>query len=239
LHLQIDIRNPQKAARAMNGREKILERVRSQLNRHGEFVRQLAPASPPPVPEVWPRCQLDFATLAARFASELREVHGETLRLQSLTQAQQHLLALLEQEQWSAIGAAEHPGVRALLAGLPDERVAWVDETWTPPRIAQLPASVVPAEFLLADTGSCLFSCPTAHQRLLCYLPPTCVVLGRVEQLVEHMPAAWETVAQRAAEADLRGEFVIVTGPSRTADIEKILILGVHGPQRLLVLLVD
>ena len=36
-----------------------------------------------------------------------------------------------------------------------------------------------------------------------------------------------------------RGEFVIVTGPSRTADIEKILILGVHGPKRLVVILVD
>ena len=42
----------------------------------------------------------------------------------------------------------------------------------------------------------------------------------------------------RVADPALRGEFVIVTGPSRTADIEKILILGVHGPKRLVVMLV-
>jgi len=57
--------------------------------------------------------------------------------------------------------------------------------------------------------------------------------------LVEHLPAAWAEIARRAADPSLRGEFVIITGPSRTADIEKILILGVHGPKRLVVLLVD
>ena len=49
----------------------------------------------------------------------------------------------------------------------------------------------------------------------------------------------WASIAPRVADPALRGEFVIVTGPSRTADIEKILILGVHGPKRLVVLLVD
>ena len=64
------------------------------------------------------------------------------------------------------------------------------------------------------------------------------MVIGRADQLVEHLPAAWTTIAPRAADPALRGEFVIVTGPSRTADIEKILILGVHGPKRLVVILV-
>ena len=86
------------------------------------------------------------------------------------------------------------------------------------------------ADVLLADTGSCLIACRTPADRLLCYLPPACVVVGRTTQLAEHLPAAWPTIAAQAAEPALRGEFVIVTGPSRTADIEKILILGVHGP---------
>jgi L-lactate dehydrogenase complex protein LldG len=101
-----------------------------------------------------------------------------------------------------------------------------------------LSASVIVADALLADTGSCLIDCGTAEDRLLCYLPPACVVIGRLDQLVEHLPAAWPAIAPRVAEPARRGEFVIVTGPSRTADIEKILILGVHGPKRLVVMLV-
>ena len=64
------------------------------------------------------------------------------------------------------------------------------------------------------------------------------MVIARTDQLAEHLPAAWPAIAPRAADPALRGEFVIVTGPSRTADIEKILILGVHGPKRLVVMLV-
>jgi L-lactate dehydrogenase complex protein LldG len=44
-------------------------------------------------------------------------------------------------------------------------------------------------------------------------------------------------LARRAADPALRGEFVMVTGPSRTADIEKTLIRGMHGPRRLVLVL--
>ena len=73
----------------------------------------------------------------------------------------------------------------------------------------------------------------------MCYLPPNCVVVAKAENFREHMPAAWKEIAERTAQPDRRGEFVVITGPSRTADIEKILILGVHGPKRLFVILVD
>ena len=105
--------------------------------------------------------------------------------------------------------------------------------------MAQLSAGVLEPEYLLADTGSSVVICPTAPARLLCYLPPACVIIATRQKLVEHLPAAWAGLAPRVADPAARGEIVFITGPSRTADIEKILILGVHGPKRLVVLLVD
>ena len=128
---------------------------------------------------------------------------------------------------------------REVTSGLKPEQIAWARPNWPPTEMAELPAGLVAAEKLLADTGSVLVACGTAEERLMCYLPPVCIVIARTEQLVEHMPAVWEEVARRSAEEELRGEFVFVTGPSRTADIEKIMILGVHGPKRVVVLLVD
>jgi len=64
------------------------------------------------------------------------------------------------------------------------------------------------------------------------------IVVARLNQLAGHLPAAWRPISKTCAAKDSRGEIVLITGPSRTADIEKILILGVHGPKRLVVMLV-
>jgi L-lactate dehydrogenase complex protein LldG len=179
------------------------------------------------------------AAMAQRFAEELKEVHGETIRCGSMDEARRHLLVLMDEAKWPLIGAVDGRITRELTSSLPPDRVAWVSGDWPPTKIAELPAGVIPAEALLADTGSCVIACPTAHERLMCYLPSASVVIARTEQLAEHLPAAWEAMARQCGDPQARGELLIVTGPSRTADIEKILILGVHGPQRLVVLLVD
>ena len=104
--------------------------------------------------------------------------------------------------------------------------------------MASLSSALIEADYLLADTGTAMIACGRPEERLLCYLPPACIVVAPVDRFVEHLPAAWAQIAPRVADPKLRGEFVFITGSSRTADIEKILILGVHGPKRLIVLLV-
>jgi L-lactate dehydrogenase complex protein LldG len=225
----------------MNSREIILQRIRNELAKSEDGIAHgaaVATAGPPPAHPVWPRQKPSTATMAERFTEELKAVHGEVVRCQTMAEARQKLVAMMDQEQWSAIGAVERPLARELAAGLPAERIAWATAEWEARHMAQLAVGLVVPEFLLADTGSALIVCGTSQERLMCYLPPACVIIAKVEQLVEHLPAAWDTIGPRCGDLSLRGEFVIVTGPSRTADIEKILILGVHGPKRLVVLLV-
>lgn len=215
----------------MNSRDVILRRIRTCLV-------SSPPAQRPPAPEVWPVERPDAAAMGTRFASELQAVHGEAVPCRSMDEARQKVAELMDQGQWGRLGAVDTPLARQVTGSLAADRVAWVDDGWKPTQIAELPSGLIAAEWLLADTGTCVVECNTASQRLMCYLPPVCVVIARADQLREHLPAAWPEIAKKTAEPDRRGEYVLVTGPSRTADIEKILILGVHGPKRLVVLLV-
>jgi L-lactate dehydrogenase complex protein LldG len=216
----------------MSSRDAILQRL------HGELSK-CAPVVAPPVPEVWPMRGATAAEMAEQFSNALVDVQGEVVRCATMQDAQRRLAELVSQAGWTSIGAMDRPMVREAAVGLPASSVNWRMDDWAPSRMAQLSASVIEPEVLLADTGSCIVACPTAQDRLLCYLPPACVIIARTSQLVEHLPAAWGSIAPRVADPAMQGEFVIVTGPSRTADIEKILILGVHGPKRVVVLLVD
>ncbi len=215
----------------MSSRDAILGRIRNALAHE-------PPRERPPVPQVWPRENPGPEAMAGRFAEELAEVFGESFHLATMDDARRKLAELAEASGWTSIGAADQPLCRDLLAGLARERVVWAGPQGTPQNMAELSLGVVQADHLLADTGSAMIACGTPQERLLCYLPPACVVIAGVDRLAENLPAVWDDVAQRAADPALRGEFVFITGPSRTADIEKILILGAHGPKRLVVLLV-
>jgi len=216
----------------MPARDAILGRIRAAL-------ADDPPLQKPPVPEVWPREDPPPDEMAERFARELEAIGGEMIRLASLEEAAAKLAELADAAGWRKIAAVDRPLCRQVAASLGDGRVDWSAEAADPNEMASLDAGLVEADYLLADTGTAMIACGTPRERLLCYLPPVSVIVAETGRLVEHMPAVWGEVAGRCAEPDLRGEFVFITGPSRTADIEKILILGVHGPKRLVVLLVD
>lgn len=215
----------------MSSRDAILSRIRTSLAHDAE--RPLPPAA-----EVWPRENPTVEQMAGRFQRELEEVHGEVVRCAGMDEARAKLAELAAQQSWDTIGAMDRPLCREVCTALGPDRPSWAQADWTPQSMATFSAGVIEADCLLADTGTSMVACGRPEERLLCYLPPACVVVATADRLVEHLPAAWSAIAPRVADPQLRGEFVFVTGPSRTADIEKILILGVHGPKRLIVLLV-
>ena len=75
----------------------------------------------------------------------------------------------------------------------------------------------------------------SAGGRALSVLPPHHVVVARREQLLRDLPEAFSLLKDRYA-PNYPSFISFITGPSRTGDIERILVLGAHGPKKLTIL---
>ncbi|MBN1253308.1 MAG: LUD domain-containing protein [Bacteroidales bacterium] len=91
-------------------------------------------------------------------------------------------------------------------------------------------------EFLVARFGSVTVSSAQAGSRKIFSFPPIHLVIAYESQLVLELDDAIDGVFKKY-ENNLPSQITNITGPSRTADIEKTLILGAHGPKELIVLL--
>ncbi len=90
------------------------------------------------------------------------------------------------------------------------------------------------AEYLIARTGSIFLNSLTGGGRRLTVLPPVHIVLARQSQMV----ASPDNVLENISNTDNTWSYAtFITGPSRTSDIEKKLVLGAHGPKRLVTLI--
>jgi L-lactate dehydrogenase complex protein LldG len=95
-------------------------------------------------------------------------------------------------------------------------------------------AGVTQTDLAVADTGSVVVASSAIEQRLASSLPPLHVALAPSRALVPDLAA----VLQRFSPREF-SYLTLITGPSRTADIERVLTIGVHGPARLHIVFVD
>jgi L-lactate dehydrogenase complex protein LldG len=86
-------------------------------------------------------------------------------------------------------------------------------------------AGVSRALYGLADTGSVVLAASPEEPRARSLLPFVHVSLLREDRILPGLPELFQAVGQ-----DLPSALAIVTGPSRSADIEQRLVIGVHGP---------
>lgn len=93
-------------------------------------------------------------------------------------------------------------------------------------------------ELGVAELGSLFQDASGLHTRLVSMLPPVHLALLRTSALVETFAEALEVI-EKAYDGQLPPYLSFITGPSKTADIERELTIGVHGPKTLIVLLID
>ncbi|MDB5233883.1 MAG: hypothetical protein JWR44_876 [Hymenobacter sp.] len=209
-----------------SSRDAVLARIREGL--------AAGPAALPPRPDfsapVHP--PLTNADPVVAFAESFQRVGGEFYYCESLP----HLavqIAGFQKRQQVGIPFVWEPEMQALLykAGVAFR----ADESEF---IEKADLSLTACEALVARTGSVLVSAATASGRRLSIYPDQHLVLARPGQVVAEIGEALRVMQARYG-AQVPSMVSLTTGPSRTADIEKTLVLGAHGPRRLALFLLE
>lgn len=215
---------PESSASAARGA--VLARIRQGL--------AAGPAPLPPRPDfatpVHP--PLNSADVVVAFAESFRRVGGEFHYCETLAELAAELAAFRARQQVGAPFVWE-PDLQTVLmmAGVAFR----ADET---DFVTGADLSLTSCEALVARTGSVLVSAATASGRRLSIYPDQHLVLARPSQVVAEIGDALRVMQARYGAA-MPSMVSLTSGPSRTADIEKTLVLGAHGPRRLALFLLE
>lgn len=104
-------------------------------------------------------------------------------------------------------------------------------------RLLEAEAGIVAADYLLADSGAIVLLGEHHRSQLTTLLPPTLIVIASAQRIVEDIHSLHRVLKDKHGQ--INSSIHYIAGPSRTADIEKQLILGVHGPKEVYVLVIS
>lgn len=165
------------------------------------------------------------------FAYAFTKVGGKFLYCENEVELVQTLKALILENGWQSIYAADAEMQFTLTqAGIPFQ----CDED----SFGEMQVAITGCEALIARTGSIMVSSKSETGRRMHAFAPVHIVIAWSEQLLTDLNDALALI--RTKYSSRIPSFVsFITGPSRTADIEKTLVMGAHGPKELYVLFVD
>jgi len=179
--------------------------------------------------------------LFVRFQERLTAVGGEAHTVAGMTRAAEVISshpALADGEVIVAPNFAACQPWGAILPLLTGKGIK-IREASSPASVADAPAGISGAELAIAETGSVLLAENSLEARVVGMLTLTHFVLVRQERLLPMLEDAANLIQQLTmASPDQRRYISLVTGPSRTADIERTLTIGVQGPKALCVIVV-
>lgn len=206
-----------------HGKQATASATHKPLSEAEEFRAWLPPVGPALADQI-----ALFAQNAAALKADFREAASPDDAIDALR-------TLAKEQGWQRI-ATHRDSLAAEIAqkiGLP---VLYTDAGYDPMALEHCDAGITGCDALVAQTGSVLVSTPSAGGRALSVLPPHHVVIAQRNQMVPDLAAALE-VARRRYTPKWPSFLSFITGPSRTGDIERILVLGAHGPKKLTILL--
>src|ERR1700722_20389853 len=185
------------------------------------------------------------AELASAFARELEEVGGKFLGILTPAEVTNRIVSLATEIgaktvalgqgvalDMDAIGEALERAAFRIVRTVP---VADTERAAMGARVADADLGSAEADFAIASTGTLAVVSTANRPSSLTLLPPASLVIVQIDHLMPNLAAVLAEMGPGGVAAN---RLTLITGPSRTADIEKRIVLGVHGPKSLHVIVV-
>lgn len=212
----------------MTARDRILQRIRAGLGRSPDDP---VPAPPATRDAVAPAGPVAAEALVQRFLERLAAVGGQCRPATADTVAAVVVDALRQAKATTvALGALDAP----LAGALRDAGFACLPPDADDGALFAAEAGVTAAQWAIAETGSIALDDAVARARRASLVPPLHIAVVARTRLLPDLDTLLAQLGRPVAHA-----VTLITGPSRTADIELQLVVGVHGPRELLVVLAD
>jgi L-lactate dehydrogenase complex protein LldG len=205
-------------------REKVLKKIRNALIYKSD--------NPFPDIDLEKPLYKDFEdSIDITFAQEFTNAGGKFIFCEDENEFVLSLKFLAKENEWNNLFCTEPK----LLEILNNEGISYNSGE---NEFLQMKVGITLCEALVARTGSVVVSSKHRSGRRLNVFPEIHVVMAYASQLVPDIKDAFKLMKEKYKSA-IPSMITMVTGPSRTADIEKTLVMGAHGPKDLYVFLID
>lgn len=165
------------------------------------------------------------------FAQELTAAGGFFIYCANTRELIEGVKFLMSEKQWGEIFTME-PQISGLLQ---EGQIPVISD---PAQITSVKVSMTGCEYLIARLGSVLVSTGQGAGRRIFVAPEIHLVLAFASQLTNDLKDALMKMRKKYG-SRMPSMISLITGPSRTADIEKTLVIGAHGPKELYVFVVE
>lgn len=221
-----------------NSREEILHRIRQGLKGVSSECRTQEIDFPKVAARILNSAEEKTPDLRAQFISELNNVNTKVLQIGNEAEINDKILNLVADKKLKSYSIWESQFLTKLKtkeelknAGL--KLVTAKNKN----RIANSDIGITEVDYAIADTGTLVLLANKYQPRSVSLLPPIHVAVVQPENLVSNIQDLFILLKSRQEEGeDITSCMTFITGPSRTADIELNLTLGVHGPKELYVI---
>lgn len=207
-------------------REQILTKIRNALLEKVENPYQHVDFSS----EVFHQLPEDME-LEVVFAQELITLGGQFVYCENEKSFLDYLQSLMHQRNWPVLVCKIKQLANLLAAG----DIPVVHDLTTDDREV---VGITSCEKLIARTGSIMVSSLDSGGRRAYAYPDVHIVKAYASQVVPNLKTAFSDLRAKYPDG-LPSQLTVISGPSRTADIEKTLVMGAHGPKELYVFMID